>query len=166
MECGPVILLTTNDGKNNNIMTISWSMVMDFSATFAITTGAWNYSYSALKNARECVIAIPSAEMINTVIDIGLCSGDQCDKFQQFNLTALPSQYVNAPLIKECMANIECNVIDIIDKYDIVVLTGVAAYLDEAFHRRKMIHAIGDGTFVIDGQKIDRKARMQAKLPD
>ena len=30
MESGPVVLVTTNDGKKNNIMTISWTMVLDF----------------------------------------------------------------------------------------------------------------------------------------
>ena len=39
MESGPVILVTTNDGEKNNIMTISWNMVMDFTPLFAITTG-------------------------------------------------------------------------------------------------------------------------------
>ena len=28
LESGPVVLVTTNDGKQNNIMTISWTMVM------------------------------------------------------------------------------------------------------------------------------------------
>ncbi len=30
MESGPVVIVTTHDGKKNNIMTISWTMVMDF----------------------------------------------------------------------------------------------------------------------------------------
>ena len=30
MEPGPVVLVTTTDGKKNNIMTISWTMVVDF----------------------------------------------------------------------------------------------------------------------------------------
>ncbi|TNF33752.1 MAG: flavin reductase family protein, partial [Gammaproteobacteria bacterium] len=58
IEPGPVVLLTTHDGHRNNIMTLSWLMVTDFTPRFAITTGAWNHSYSALKNTRECVIAI------------------------------------------------------------------------------------------------------------
>ena len=42
-EPGPVILVTTNDGKKNNLMTISWHMVTDFTPTLALTTGPWNY---------------------------------------------------------------------------------------------------------------------------
>lgn len=39
MESGPVVLITTNDGKKSNIMTISWTMFMDFSPMLTITTG-------------------------------------------------------------------------------------------------------------------------------
>ena len=49
MESGPVVLVTTNDGNKNNIMTISWTMVMDFTPIFAMTTGHWNYSFAALQ---------------------------------------------------------------------------------------------------------------------
>ena len=46
MEPGPVVLVTTNDGKQDNIMTISWTMVLDFTPVFALTTGEWNYSFT------------------------------------------------------------------------------------------------------------------------
>ena len=41
MESGPVVLVTTSDGQKDNIMTISWTMVMDFAPVFAITAGVW-----------------------------------------------------------------------------------------------------------------------------
>jgi len=52
IEPGPVVLVTTSDGKKNNIMTISWIMVMDFTPIFAITTGPWNYSFAALRKSK------------------------------------------------------------------------------------------------------------------
>jgi flavin reductase (DIM6/NTAB) family NADH-FMN oxidoreductase RutF len=48
MEPGPVVLVTTYDGSKNNVMTISWTMVLDFTPVFALTTGEWNYSSVAL----------------------------------------------------------------------------------------------------------------------
>ena len=41
IEPGPVLLLTTAAGRRKNIMTLSWSMVMDFSGNIAIVTGSW-----------------------------------------------------------------------------------------------------------------------------
>jgi len=165
IEPGPVILVTTNDGVKNNIMTITWTMVMGFSAEFAITTGAWNYSYTALQSSRECVISIPTVDMIDTVVGIGTCSGANTDKFDKFGLTALPAKYVRAPLIGECLANIECRVTDIIERHSIVVQEGVAAYLDATRKETRMLHAVGDGTFVVDGDRLVRKEMMRAKLP-
>ncbi|CAM5608026.1 Flavin reductase (DIM6/NTAB) family NADH-FMN oxidoreductase RutF OS=Sphingobium scionense OX=1404341 GN=GGQ90_001052 PE=3 SV=1 [Sphingobium scionense] len=154
IEPGPVVLITTNDGQRNNVMTITWTMVMDFSATFAVTTGPWNHSYRALVERRECVIAIPTVDMIDTAVAIGTCSGKNVDKFDRFALTPVNARHIGAPLILECLANIECKVIDIVERHSIVVLQGVAAYIDETREEKRMIHAIGDGTFVADGRRI------------
>ena len=166
IEPGPVVLVTTNDGRKDNVMTITWTMVMDFSPTFAITTGPWNHSYAALRDKGECVLSIPAADMIDTAVSIGTCSGSDVDKFEKFGLTRTAARHVQAPLIRECLANIECRVVDIIDRYGIVILDGVAAYFDSAREEQRMIHAVGDGTFIVDGPRIDRREMMRSKLPD
>ena len=166
IEPGPVVLVTTNDGERNNVMTISWTMVVDFTPIFALTTGPWNFSYRALAAARECVIAIPTVDMIDRVVGVGTCSGTDVDKFEKFGLTPEKGEHVNAPLIGECLANIECKVIDIIEPHNIVVLEGLAAYFDNARSEKRTLHAVGDGTFVVDGQTLDRREMMRSKLPD
>ena len=165
IEPGQVILVTTLDGGEHNVMTISWTMVLDFTPMFAITTGAWNYSFTALRNTGDCVISIPTIDLLDRVVGIGTCSGADTDKFAKFRLTAVPSKIVKAPLIKECLANIECKVVDLIDRHNIVVLEGVAAYVDSARKERRTIHAVGDGSFIVDGRKLDRRQMMAAKLP-
>ncbi len=165
MEPGPVVLVTTHDGRKDNIMTISWTMVMDFTPLFAITTGEWNYSYAALRKHRECVIAIPTVDMLDKVVGIGTCSGKDTDKFAKFKLTPMQGRAVRSPLIKECLANIECTVVDIVRKHGIVVLKAVAACIDTARKEKRTVHAVGDGTFIVDGRKIDRRKMMASKLP-
>jgi flavin reductase (DIM6/NTAB) family NADH-FMN oxidoreductase RutF len=165
VEPGPVVLVTTHDGRKNNIMTISWTMVLDFDPVFAITTGEWNHSFAALREQRECVIAIPTVDMLDKVVGIGTCSGADTDKFARFKLTALTGKVVKAPLIKECLANIECRVVDIVGKHNIVVLKGVAACIDPARKEKRTLHAVGDGTFVVDGRRMDRRKMMASKVP-
>jgi flavin reductase (DIM6/NTAB) family NADH-FMN oxidoreductase RutF len=166
LEPGPVVLVTTNDGKQHNIMTISWTMVLDFTPAFAMTTGEWNYSFATLRRTKECVISIPTVDMLDKVVGIGTCSGANTDKFIKFNLTPVKGRRVRAPLIKECLANIECNVVDIIKKYNIVVLEGVAAYFDTSREEKRTLHAVGDGTFIIDGSRLNRKKMMGSKIPN
>ena len=165
IEPGPVILVTTHDDNKDNIMTISWTMVMDFTPVFAITTGEWNYSFAALQKHRECVIAIPTVDLLDKVVGIGTCSGADTDKFAKFELTPVPAKLVKPPLIQECLANIECKVIDLVKKHNIVVLEAVAAYLDCERKEKRTVHAVGDGTFIVDGRKIDRREMMASKLP-
>ena len=166
MESGPVVLVTTRDGQRDNIMTISWTMVLDFTPVFAITTGAWNHSFAALRKNKECVIAIPTVDMLDKVVGIGTCSGKDTDKFARFKLTPVPGKVVRPPLIRECLANIECKVIDIVKRHNIVVLEAVAASIDAARKEKRTVHAVGDGTFIVDGRRIDRRKAMASKLPD
>ncbi len=165
IEPGPVVLVTTHDGTGNNIMTITWTMVMGFSPDLAITTGPWNHSWAALTTTRECVLAVPAADLLDTAVGIGMCSGRDTDKFARFGLTAKPASKVKAPLIAECLGNIECKVVDVVEPHGIIVLRGVAAWIDAHRTERRLLHAIGDGTFVADGEGFDRREAMRAKIP-
>ena len=166
IEPGPVVFVTTNDNKTNNIMTISWIMVNDFTPKFAMTTGPWNYSYAALVKSKECVISIPTVDLLDKIVGVGTCSGADTDKFEKFGLTPVKGKHVRAPLIKECLANIECKVTDIVEQHNIVVLEGIVAYFDNSRKEKRTVHAIGDGTFVVDGRKFNRREMMRSKLPD
>lgn len=165
IEPGPVIMITTYDGIKRNIMTLSWSMVMDFTPQFAILTGPWNYSYNALVKTKECVISIPAVELSEKVIQIGSCSGKDTDKFEKFKLTPLEAESVKAPLIKECFANIECRITDHIKKHNIFVLNGITAWINDKQKEIRMFHAVGDGTFTVDGRKINYRKIMLKKIP-
>ena len=165
IEPGPVVLVTTWDGRKNNVMTISWTMVVDFTPRFALTTGAWHHSFRALAKTRECVLAIPGADLLDTAVGIGTCSGADTDKFAKFHLTPVPARIVQAPLIKECLANIECKVVDIVRRHDIIVLEAVAVHVATGRKETRILHAVGDGTFIVDGRRLDRRKAMASKLP-
>lgn len=165
LEPGPVVLVSTAHEGKNNIMTISWHMVLDFTPQFAFMTGAWNYSFEALVKNRECVLAVPTVDIAQTVVKIGTCSGSDTDKFKMFELTPLKAKSVKAPLIKECVANIECRVTDYVDKHNIFILDAVHAWIDPDRKERRTIHAKGDGTFIVDGRTINYRKLMLSKLP-
>jgi flavin reductase (DIM6/NTAB) family NADH-FMN oxidoreductase RutF len=165
IEPGPVVLVTTVSGRKKNIMTISWHMVMDFTPRIAFVTGPWNFSFHALMQKKECVIAVPTVDLSAKVVEIGACSGSDTDKFKKFVLTPVKAKSVKAPLIAECLANIECRVIDHIGKHNIFVLDAVNAWIDTERKERRTIHANGDGTFVADGKTINHRELMLDKIP-
>ena len=124
-----------------------------------------------LRDARAFGITIEAlsapwrAGQVDKVVGIGTCSGADTDKFTRFGLTPLPGKRVKAPLIKECLANIECRVVEIIGRHNIVVLEAVAAYVSPGRREKRTVHAVGDGTFVVDGRRLDRRRQMASKLP-
>ena len=162
IEPGPVVFVATAHKGKANIMTMSWHMVMDFTPLIGCIIGSWDYSFKALCATKECVIGIPTVDLATKVVEIGNCSGQDTDKFKTFGLTPLPAERVQAPLIAECLANIECRVVDtsLVDKYSLFILEGVKAWVDPKRKERRTIHANGNGTFVIDGRTLNLKKKM------
>lgn len=165
IEPGPVTLITTADQGKPNIMALSWSIVLEYDGRLAIMTGPWNYSYLALMKTEECVVHIPGVELIEKVIGVGTTSGEDTDKFDRFGLTAFESKHVAPPSIKECMAGIECKVIDHITKYDLIVLQAVGAWAVPGYEAMLTFHYRGEGTFIADGKHMDYRKQMSSKLP-
>ena len=162
IEPGPVVLVTTSYKKKANVMTMSWHMMMEFTPLIGCIISPGDYSFSALRKTKECVIAIPTVDIINQVVDIGNCSGKDINKFKTFNLTPQPAKKVKAPLIAECLANIECRVVDdrMVDKYSLFVLEGVKAWINPDRKERRTFHANGDGSFVVDGRTLNLRKKM------
>jgi len=168
IEPGPVVLVTTADKGKANVMTMSWHMAMAFEpALIGCVIGPWDYSFEALSATGECVIAIPGMDLATTVVEVGNCSGRDVDKFATFDLSPVPAAVVRAPLVAECLANLECRVVNttLRDEYALFILEAVKAWTNPARQERRTFHANGDGTFVVDGQVLDLKSKM-VKLPD
>jgi flavin reductase (DIM6/NTAB) family NADH-FMN oxidoreductase RutF len=165
IEQGPVVLVATADKKKKaNVMTMSWHMMMEFEPPLiGCILSNRNYSFSALKATKECVIAIPSVNIINKVIDAGNCSGKDVDKFKAFGLTPRAGKKVKAPLIAECFANLECRVVNtaLVNKYNLFILKVVKAWHDPKQKQRKIIHHTdSDVIFAAGGRTLNLKKRM------
>lgn len=166
IEPGPVVMVSTFHNGKRNIMVSSWTMVLEFEPRIGLMTGPWNFSYEALRKTKECVISIPTIDIIDKVLKVGNSSGAEVDdKFAKFGLTAVPGKKVKAPLIKECLGNIECRVIDYISKHGIFVLEGVQAWRDSTRKEKRTFHAVGNGNFVVDGETLNYKKKMP-KFPE
>jgi flavin reductase (DIM6/NTAB) family NADH-FMN oxidoreductase RutF len=164
LEPGPVVLLTTASGGKANAMTMSWHMMVDFEPPLvACVVSNGDHSFAALRKTKECVIAIPSVEIADLVVKIGNCSGRDLDKFAAFALTTKKAERVAAPLLPECIANLECRVVEtrLVDKYNLFILEVVKAWIDPKRKNARTIHHRGYGTFVVDGEVIEFKSRMR-----
>ncbi len=161
LEPGPVVLLTTAHKGRANVMTMSWHMMVEFEPPLiACVVSNANYSYTALRTTKECVIAIPALRLAPIVAEVGNCSGRDVDKFKRFGLTPKLAARVAPPLVAECSANLECRVIDtrLVNTYNIFILEVVKAWTDPAQKNPRTIHHHGYGKFVVDGEMIKLKS--------
>jgi flavin reductase (DIM6/NTAB) family NADH-FMN oxidoreductase RutF len=164
LEPGPVVLLTTARKGRANVMTMSWHMMVEFEPPLvACVVSSGDYSFAALRATKECVIAVPAADLAEKIVGIGNCSGREVEKFERFALTQVPARLVGAPLVAECFANLECKVIDtsLVRRYNLFVLEVLKAWIDPAQKHAKTIHHQGYGKFVVDGEMIRLKSRMR-----
>jgi len=160
VESGPVLLVSTCHKRQKNLMTVSCHASLGFEPTLGLALGPWNHSYAALLETGECVVAVPPANLLKTVVDIGNCSGSRVDKFKKFGLTARKAALVKAPLVAECLKNLECRVVACLEDRHFFILEGLKAWSNPAAPDQRTFHAVGDGTFIIDGETIDLKQRM------
>jgi flavin reductase (DIM6/NTAB) family NADH-FMN oxidoreductase RutF len=157
LEPGPVVLVTTARAGRANVMPMSWHTMMEFEPPLVgCVVSSRNYSFETLKRTGECVINIPTAELLRKVVDCGNHSGERVDKFKLFGLTPEAASQVKAPLIAECHASLECKVADrkMVNQYNFFMLEVVHAWIDPARKRPRTIHHQGEGVFRVDGRTI------------
>lgn len=117
----PTTLITTmGNDKKPNIIAIAW--IAPLSITPPVLTFALRrerYSYKLLLENKEFVVNIPDFRYAEESLICGTYSGRDKDKFELTKFTAVKSDYVSVPSIDECIANIECKVVDIVDKKEL-----------------------------------------------
>lgn len=164
LEPGPVVMVTTARKGRANIMTMSWHMMIDFEPPIVgCVISDRNYTFGILKATRECVINIPTVELAKKVVGCGNTSGRTVDKFKIFHLTQAAASRVQAPLIAECYANLECKVIDtrMASKYNIFIFQVLKAWVAPSRKQPRTIHHLGRGAFMVAGKTIQLPSKMK-----
>jgi flavin reductase (DIM6/NTAB) family NADH-FMN oxidoreductase RutF len=157
LEPGPVVLVTTARTGRANIMTLSWHTMMEFQPPIVgCVISSQNHTFEMLRATGDCVINVPTVELAKKVVSCGNTSGQSVDKFKTFGLTPVAASVVEAPLIAECYANLECKVIDrkLVTQYNFFILEVVKAWIDSRRKRPRTIHHQGEGVFLVPGRTI------------
>ncbi len=141
-------------------MTMGWHMVMEESPSL-VGCYIWDQDYSqrlALKG-RECVINVPTTQLLDVAIGIGNTTGEEIDKFERFGLTPVPAAKVRPPLIAECYASFECRLHDAswVRKRNFFVWKVVKAHVARSPRFPETFHYRGSGIFMISGRNVIRR---------
>ena len=91
LEPGPVVLLTTARAGRDNVMAMSWHMMVEFTPPLvACVVSDADYSFAALRATRECVTVRPGGGAGADHRRDRQCSGRTKDKFAEFGLDEAP----------------------------------------------------------------------------
>jgi len=164
LEPGPIVLLSSAHRGERNIMTLGWHMMLEFEPAL-VGCYIWdaNRSFKLIRASKECVINVPTVDLVDTVIGIGNSHGGEIDKFERFGLNPARAMKVKAPLIAECYANFECRLIDtsLINRYSLFVFEVVKAHVAKSPRYPPTLHYRGDGVFMVSGPNRSYRKRFK-----
>ena len=131
----PPVMVSVGDMENANIITIGWTGILStIPPRTYISVRPQRHSYKILKEKREFVINLTTADQAKIVDYAGIYTGAKVDKFKECKLTKVESKEVSAPTIAECPLSLECRVVEIIPMgtHDVFISDIVSVSCDES----------------------------------
>ena len=131
----PPVMVSCGDMEKSNIVTVAWTGILNtIPPKTYISLRPSRYSYEIIKETREFVINLTTAELIRTADSCGVYTGRKVDKFAKYGLAKEPAFEVGAPVIGECPLSLECRVTDIVPlgSHDMFIADIVAVDVDES----------------------------------
>ena len=111
VNSGPVVMVSAVHGEKRAIMTVAWNMpVQKEPPLIAIGIGRGHHTTSIIEQSGEFVINVPGYEMLDTVRYCGSVTGYREDKFRSGRFDFTRGRVVEAPILTDAMAVLECMV--------------------------------------------------------
>lgn len=136
-----VVLVSCVDRAGKaNVITLAWCMPASIHPPLlAISIAPKRYSHKLIEETKEFVVNVPTMDILKETLFCGRRTGRIYDKFKETRLTPLPAKMVQPPIIKECVAHLECKLHQQITTGDHTLFVGeiLAAYADEGIFNGK-----------------------------
>jgi flavin reductase (DIM6/NTAB) family NADH-FMN oxidoreductase RutF len=164
---GPVVLVTARDGDRAGVMPAAWAVPLSKSPPLVgLALSTRHFTHDLIKRSQQFALNVPGLPLAETVVKLGSVSGwDVGDKFAPVDLRLTKAQHVEAPLIDECLAWLECTVVDTFQVGDHSLFVGqvLGAWVEEdAFEQTwllddddlKPLHHLGGDVFAVLEQRL------------
>ena len=119
-------LVTSCDAEGKpNIITIAWLIPVSINPPLVgMSIGPSRFSYGLIRETGEFVVNVASYDIAQQVLFCGRHSGRDVDEFAETELTPKEAQFVRPPIIEECIAHLECRVVQDIEAGDHHIVVG------------------------------------------
>ncbi len=160
---GPVVLLTARYKDRINVMPAAWAVPLSKNPPLVgVAVHPARYTHRLIEHSREFALNVPGRGLAEAVVELGSVSGHKvADKFALVGLTLAEPEATTAPLIEDCLAWLECAVVDTLDAGDHTLFVGevlAARAEQEAFgsawllpedRMMKPLHHLGSNLFAV-----------------
>ena len=130
-----VMVSCADDEGRSDIITIAWTgTVCTNPPMLYISVRPERYSYDIIKKSGEFVVNLTTKGLTKAVDYCGTKSARDVNKWEKMNLTAEPSDFIKAPIIRESPVNISCKVEQIIKlgSHDMFLASVQGVQVDES----------------------------------
>ncbi|MGB9960319.1 MAG: flavin reductase family protein [Candidatus Bathyarchaeales archaeon] len=160
-----VLVSCVDKAGKPNIITLAWAMPTSISPPLvAVSIGPKRHSHTLIEETKEFVVNIPTIDILKETLFCGRVSGRNRDKFKEAGLTPMPAKKVKPPIIKECVAHLECKLHDRFVTGDHTIFVGeiIEAYANKDalagdkynLEKAKMVFHLGGDEFATLQPKI------------
>lgn len=113
----PVWLIGTYDKKGNpDAATVAWGGICSSQPpAVAVSLRKSRYTYDNIIERKAFTINVPSANQVVIADYCGITSGKNTDKFSGAKMTAVKSEKIDAPYIKEFPMIMECKLLEYVE---------------------------------------------------
>ena len=110
---GPVTLLTSQYRGQPNLMTAALVTPVSLDPPLVgVAIHPARLSHEFVSKSEQFALNLPHIEQVTAVHQCGMLSGRDGDKFVTVGLTPEPATEVDPPLVAECIAHLECGVVE------------------------------------------------------
>lgn len=131
----PVTIVGAQVAGKPNFMAIGYIGIIDDSPSMvALGSLKTHYTNKGIIENKTFSVNIPSQDMIEVTDYVGVTSGEKVDKSKLFDV--FYGKLKSAPMIEQCPLNLECKVLDILEKggtYYNVIGEIIESYADEKY---------------------------------
>lgn len=110
---GPVTLLTSQYRGQPNVMAVAWSAVMSADPPLiGVAIHPTRLTHEFVSKTEQFALNVPHLELIDATHRCGMRSGRDEDKWASAGFTPELPTVIEPPLVAECLAHLECAVIE------------------------------------------------------
>ncbi len=159
-EDGLLLVTTGTDGKPN-VMTIGWGTIGSIWSRpiFIVLVRHSRHSYKLMEQVSDFTVNVLPSELSAAASLCGSISGQDHDKFQEAQLTPVPSREVRSPIVRECVVHYECRTVNRVD----IAPDALVQSVREQFYRNDDFHRIYFGEIVASYADEDATGRLSVQ---